>query len=454
MDNRQILGRLFGKEVEDSSTIPAEEQLSETETQQESPYAELSHTDRTIAENPMVRSMFWLVLVVGVAGAGLWVASNVDLSRANQTKRNTAKAETSDDDSDPAIKLDSTEANIAFSEQDVEQAQADGFLEAEQRAKDFDQAQQARDKANNQIANPPTPTSTPSTPRPVTPQNTVHIPQRPRSTPSPRPLRAYRPPVSPKASQPKPVTAPKPVSVTPPQPQPVEMDPYKLYASLDNVGSYGASNWGGNGEEQGQAYDDGFIDGTGGEVYLSSGQSVRMQLELPIIWSGNTEPEKALAIISEGSEALPTGTKIIVTAEGDSAGIVKVSQLQVLNDGSLIPLSGAMQITQGNGKPLVAKRKGGPGFFAKSGVKTLLGLAGNIAGNALSGDRVTVNTGSGSVSNDRGILSDVLQGGTDTLLGDLESRNQAAVQRQQSREYYIVPASETLVISAIEDIRS
>lgn len=495
-NTQQALKRLFSTNANDELHDPGDAvQPADTEAidpDQDAnadtvdPYADLDHTERGLSENPVARSLFWVVLVLGLGGGGLYLANSFDFASLTKSNSNSTKAEAKPlDPEDETIESDATEARIAFGDQDLEQSKATAMLDAEERAKKFDEAQTS---ANSAVANPPKPAgnqpranvASAGTPRkPVTSANTVGVPRR-SYTP---PRTSYTPPARPSrpariARPATPIANPKPPAQAPP-PQPVKTNPYELYAQLDNVGSYGQSDWLGTGKGNQQAsqqasssasdsfpstqsvannfessggIDGGFLSGTEQEIYMVPGETLELTLNLPIVWTNNQPAQKTLATVTKGNQYLPSGTQLTVSASGDSSGIVQVNQLEIVDGNDLIPLNGSMQITKANGKPLKAKKEGGPGFFAKTGVKTLLGLGANVASSALSGNTVTVNNGNVTTRNNKGALSSVLREGADTLTGDLEASNQAAIQQRQNQEYFIVEQGKSIKVAAVSNV--
>lgn len=467
--------------VQDDEGDSADSSSNEDEADR-SAYEELEHTERSAADSPINRALFWFLVVGASSGMLLFVASRVNFSdMANSNKPAEAVSEEPEEVVDEAIALDETEGQLAFSEQDVDQANATAFLDAEERAKKFEESQKrANESANQTTATPPssraTPAPAPATPRraPVTSQNTVRVPR----TTYIAPRRAYTPPTrNPQPIKRRPtVPAVKPV-VTPSSPVPAppkEVNAAQLYASFNDIGRYGSANWNGKSQQslaspvgQNQVnpilassnfdtqpgnIDDGFLSGVEQDVYLVPGETLEITLNLPIFWSDSRSAPRTLATVTKGNQYLPAGTQLSVAAGGDNSGLVRISEIAIIDGNSTIPLSGSMQITKPNGKPLKAKKKGGPSFFSKIGVKTLLGLGASVASNALSGDSVTINNGSTSVQQDRGVLSDVLQSGSNELLGELQNRSDSALDRQQSQEYFIVESGKNIKISAVSNV--
>lgn len=442
-----------------------------------SSYDELEHTERTASDNPIYRASFWVFVVLLSSGALWWVASHMDFSSmANGGKNSYTTPVEEKEPEDEAIAADETEIQLAFSDQDVDQANATAFLDAEERAKNYENAQRKANKsANSTAANRPSPS-------PVSAANTVQAPRRPY-VPVPRNTRrAYTPPkpqpARPNIRRPSLSPSPRPAQRTSPQPaqrvspSPTitkpEVNSAQLYASFNEIGSYGQADWTNNGQQSSRpsspipssnnfnpatnASDDGFLSGAGQDVYLVPGETLELQLNLPIFWSDSRPAPMTLATVTKGNQYLPAGTQLSVAANGDNSGLVQISQISIIDGNETIPLSGAMQITQPNGKPLKAKKKGGPSFFSKIGVKTLLGLGASVAGSALSGDTVTINNGATSVTQDKGILSNALQSGSSELLSELQSRSESSLDQQQSQVYFIVDSGKSITVSAVSNI--
>lgn len=457
----------------------------------DSPYDQLDHDQSSLATNPKFRMAFWTGCVVVVTAGIFYGWKNVDWSP-------TSAASVQDDEKvtepakDKAIKDDLTGARISLSDQDVEQNNARALLEAEERAREFNKTQT---KANQTVANPATPrpasSNSPSprisSPRPVAARNTVRVPrtisrppvQRPASTSS---RTAYTPrPAIPRVN---PSPSPKPSAIAAPKPTPA--NPYEVYAQMDNIGSYGQANWGNkqNGRSNQIAsngsstrlFDPNFAGPVPGsptasnagnnfvptsngfdpdtqEVYMSPGESLELSLQLPIFWSSNRPPQKTIATVTKGTKYLPAGTRLTVLASGDTSGLVQVSQLEIVDGQEMIPLYGSMQITKADGKPLKAKKKGGPGFFKSAGIKALLSIGGSIASSALGSGDVTVNNGSASVTQGgNGLLGNALKDGTGILNDQAQQVSDAAIDRQKGQEYFVVEPGQVIKVSAVSSV--
>ena len=304
---------------------------------------------------------------------------------------------------------------------------------------------------------------------PVSPQPTVAIPRsRPYTPPSTtltRPRTVYSVPSTPRSqtptSRPIPITQPKPPkrAVTPPHSQTTsEVDAAALYASIDNIGTYGGMDYGSSSQNSGQAF--GNVLDQGGEAWMGPGETISAQLETPIFWSADRAQTTALAVVTQGSESIPAGTKVAVSmgeAKGDSSKLVALSLTNIVVEGQAVAVNGQTSITDEKGKPLEAKRKGAGSKILPVIAKTLLGAASTGADIINRPTSITSTTGSFtssiSQSGENDVIAALVQGGTDALLGDLNQRNQAALQENQGREFFILKAGTMIRITAIDSLR-
>ena len=434
------------------------------EPTEEDPYADIDpideHTQRPRSESPWLRTSFWVGCVAVCATILLFLFSQFDIDKFSKSgSRNVAAKPTEEGQWEPdeKIEVDSDETKLAFADQDVAQERAESVMTAKKL--------EAEMLGNKENAPQPNASQQGS----VSPQNTVTIPRSrpymPPSTPSTRPQTVYRVPSTPRSqtptSRPVPITQPKPPKrdVTPPQPQTdSEMDAAALYASIDNIGTYGGMDYGNASQNSGQSFSNGFDQG--GETWMSSGETILAQLETPIFWSADRAQTTALAVVTQGSESIPTGTKIAVSmgeAKGDSSKLVALSLTNIVVEDQAVAVNGQTSITDEEGKPLEAKRKGAGSKILPVIAKTLLGAASTGADIINRPTSVTSTTGSftSSVSQSRenDVIAALVQGGTDALLGDLNQRNQAALQENQGKEFFILKAGTAIRITAIGSLR-
>ncbi|WP_299414610.1 hypothetical protein [Acaryochloris sp. IP29b_bin.148] len=236
------------------------------------------------------------------------------------------------------------------------------------------------------------------------------------------------------------------------------MDAVALYASIDNIGTYGGMDYGNANQSSGQSFSNSFDQG--GEPWMSPGETILAQLETPIFWSADRAQTTALAVVTQGSESIPAGTKVAVSmgdVKGDSSKLVALSLTNIVVEGQAVVVNGQTSITDEKGKPLEAKRKGAGSKILPVIAKTLLGAASTGADIINRPTSITSTSGSFtssvSQSGENDVLAALVQGGTDALLGDLNQRNQAALQENQGREFFILKAGAVIRITAIDSVR-
>lgn len=473
VDNRKLLNSLYDEspDLEDEVPTHTAEVVTDDADPEYDPYEDVDpveqHTSTKRSQDPLKRVAFWGG-TLGLTGVALFVlASNFDLSKmAKQRARpQSAKAEAVSSDEAPTIKEDKRIAALAFADQDVAQERAESVMKAkEMEAEMLRQNQgQVRDATTKAVQ-----------PRPVSSKNTVTMPRRTPTALSPtyRPKNkptAYRVPTRPRIVAPTSTPAPRPRPVKPiapsvsksvaTPPAPVqEIDPAALYASIDNVGTYGGMDYGQQPTE-GNAFQSGF-DQSLGKALMSPGDTLAAQLETPIFWSSNRAQTTALAVITQGNSSIPTGTKISVSmgeAKGDNSKLVALQISNIVLDGQARSVNGQTSITNHKGKPLEAKKKGSGSKILPVIAKTLLGAASKGTGLINRPNNITTtSTGFSSTvsqSGDNDILAGLVQGGTDALLGDLNQRNEAALQTNQGQEFFILKAGTQIQITAIDQVK-
>lgn len=469
MNKLTLLKSLYDDEPdtqqEPADTLPEEQPKEELPTD-EDPYAEIDpideHTERPRSESPWLRTSFWVGCVAVSATILLFLFSQFDIDKFSKSGSRNVAAKPVEEEQwvpDEKVETDSDETKLAFADQDVVQERADSVMMAKKMEAEM---LGNKDKAQSQ--------ANAAEQRSVSPQNTVTLP-RPRPyplpKPSPRPRTVYRVPSNPRSqtqtSRPVPITLPKPPkrAVTPStsKTQPTkEMDAAALYASIDDIGTYGGMDYGNPSQNSGQSFSNDFEQG--GDPWMSPGETIAAQLETPIFWSADRAQTAAIAVVTQGSESIPTGAKVAVSmgdAKGDSSKVVALSLTNIVVEGEAVAVNGQTSITDEKGKPLEAKRKGAGSKILPVVAKTLLGAASTGAGIINRPNSVTSTSGSFtssvSQSGENDVIAALVQGGTDALLGDLNKRNQAALQENQGREFFILKAGTVIRVTAIDALR-
>lgn len=429
-------------------------------------------TETKLSENGWLRiGVIGFGAILGLGLIGL-IISNVDLqamvthSQEKAQLANRKEEEKPRPPEDPKITTDRKMGAIALADQDVATATADQALRAKELGRELGLNEQSNSQKvtnaakRNQSVRPTTP-SLNTRPNP-TPSG-VFVPRSKPTVPITRPPQrvSYRPPAPWVNRPPAPVGNPRSVA---PAPKP-EIDPYTLYAQITETGSFGGANHAGDGQQQsrnpvGQTF---FHQNSQnlGELLMNPNEVISAQLESPMVWGGSSAIKKGLAVVTEGNESIPTGTLLAVVSNSESSGRSAFVDLQITHayiDGESRAINGQTQIMKSNGKPLEAKRKGGrSGSIFPTIGKALLGAVSNGTSLLNRADSVVTTSGSFSSSvqtnGDQNFILGALEGVSDTLLDDLKARNQAAIDRQNGGEYYLVPAGQTLQIRALEEIK-
>lgn len=450
MNQKQALERIFKKENATASNAPdVPVTQMQQQTEEPDPYAKVDpvHTEAERSSDPRVRTIFWTSAVGLVVLIGGYIVTNPNfsLSRAKTAKKNTPEQQKASD----VIESDKIAIDTAFSHQDVAQERADSVNTARQLEDQMlnsgnNSADQA--KKNTQAK--------PFTPKPVSRTNTVAVPQAPY-----RPTRtAYRVP----RSQPKPPkTNVTPVKSSSPKPQAIkqasvpEIDPVALYASLDNIGTYGGMVY--DGKQQGQSFTSPGFEQQG-QILMGPGESLQATLQTSIFWGGNKASKSALAVVTQGTETLPTGTTLVLAmSEAGNSQLVDLTVSHIVQDNVAIAVNGQTTITDDKGNPLKASKKGSGSKLLPIIGRTLLGAA-KVGSGLVNRPDIVSTTSSAfsstiSQSGNDDVLAALVEGGSDALLKDLEQRNQSALQTNKDQEFYLLQKGKSLTITAIQQLQ-
>jgi hypothetical protein len=165
-------------------------------------------------------------------------------------------------------------------------------------------------------------------------------------------------------------------------------------------------------------------------------------LETPLIWAAETDSPQFVVQLTEplltadGEIGLPADTSLVaqVTSVADS-GLVQLSVVSFIRAGQENPLSaGAVQLRGVEGTPLIAQKYDDPGMDIARMDATMAAMAGlsRAAGlvNRPKTSSVITAAGSSAITQDTGepnLLAGILEGAFEQLSGQMESRNQAAL---------------------------
>jgi len=303
-----------------------------------------------------------------------------------------------------------------------------------------------------------TPEFSPAPPPPARPPQPVAA----RPTPAPLPPRPI--PVSPAVSA-RPVVS-QPVS------QPV-VDPTERWLALSHLGSYGQSpqlgdqrpaqvstnavvpdpaplvqaNTPTSRSEINHAEEAAILQGQPvtlppASPLLLTGTQAPAVLETPLIWAAETDSPQFVVQLTEpllmasGEIGLPADTSLVaqVTSVADS-GLVQLAVVSFIQSGQEIPLSaGTVQLRGIEGTPLIAQKYDDPGMDIARMDATMATMAGlsRAAGlvNRPKTSSVITAAGGSAITQDTGeanLLAGILEGGFEQLSGQMEARNQAAL---------------------------
>ena len=303
-------------------------------------------------------------------------------------------------------------------------------------------------------------------------------PPSPPRPPQPVAARPAPAPLPPRPVPASPVVATRPV-VSPPMAQPVvdPVDPTERWLALSHLGSYGQGRASAQVETQpapppAMAEEPRIIPALVAQVSTPSpprninhaeeaailqGQPVALPptspllltgtqapavLETPLIWATETDSPQFLVQLTEplltatGEIGLPADTSLVaqVASVADS-GLVQLAVVSFIQAGQEIPLSaGAVQLRGVEGTPLIAQKYDDPGMDIARMDATMAAMAGlsRAAGlvNRPKTSSVITAAGGGAITQDTGeanLLAGILEGAFEQLSGQMEARNQAAL---------------------------
>ncbi|MGB7314107.1 MAG: TrbI/VirB10 family protein, partial [Nodosilinea sp.] len=175
---------------------------------------------------------------------------------------------------------------------------------------------------------------------------------------------------------------------------------------------------------------------------LLTGTQAQAVLETPLIWAAETDsPQFVVQLIeplltADGEIGLPAETSLVaqVTSVADS-GLVQLAVVSFIQAGQEIPLSaGTIQLRGVEGTPLIARKYDDPGMDIARMDATMAAMAGlsRAAGlvNRPKTSSVITSVGSSAITQDTGepnLLAGILEGAFEQLSGQMEARNQVAL---------------------------
>ncbi|MEA5446936.1 TrbI/VirB10 family protein [Leptolyngbya sp. CCNP1308] len=175
---------------------------------------------------------------------------------------------------------------------------------------------------------------------------------------------------------------------------------------------------------------------------LLTGTQAPAVLETPLIWAAETESPQFVVQLTEPlltadeEIGLPADTSLVVqvTSVADS-GLVQLAVVSFIQAGQEIPLSaGAIQLRGVEGIPLIAQKYDDPGMDIARMDATMAAMAGlsRAAGlvNRPKTSSVITSVGGSAITQDTGepnLLAGILEGAFEQLSGQMEARNQAAL---------------------------
>ncbi|MBE9135719.1 TrbI/VirB10 family protein [Nodosilinea sp. LEGE 07088] len=192
---------------------------------------------------------------------------------------------------------------------------------------------------------------------------------------------------------------------------------------------------------------------------LLTGTQAPAVLETPLIWAAETDSPQFVVQLTEplltanGEIGLPADTSLVaqVTSVADS-GLAQLAVVSFIQAGQEIPLSaGAVQLRGVEGTPLIAQKYDDPGMDIARMDATMAAMAGlsRAAGlvNRPKTSSVITSVGSSAITQDTGepnLLAGILEGAFEQLSGQMEARNQAALDEILNRPvvWYLPPGTE------------
>ncbi|MBD2230830.1 TrbI/VirB10 family protein [Phormidium tenue] len=175
---------------------------------------------------------------------------------------------------------------------------------------------------------------------------------------------------------------------------------------------------------------------------LLTGTQAPAALKTPLVWAAETDSPQfvvqltAPLLTAAGEIGIPADTSLVaqVTSVADS-GLVQLTVVSFIQAGQEIPLSaGAIQLRGVEGTPLIAQKYDDPGMDIARMDATMAAMAGlsRAAGlvNRPKTSSVITSVGSSAITQDTGepnLLAGILEGAFEQLSGQMEARNQAAL---------------------------
>jgi hypothetical protein len=295
------------------------------------------------------------------------------------------------------------------------------------------------------------------------------------SPPSPSPSPAATPAPTPAAVEPPPqptiVHEPAPVAISEPAPLPAirinpvnplaGVDPMQQWLNASTIGSYGQVPPGlsspsfnnpsaivprpASSPPPTAIAPTPFLTSSAKQVLV--GTEVKAELETPIAWSSNPPTNRRFIVrvieslkSSNGSVIIPDNSFVVVRVDrADNSGLIELSASSVLmvqGDRQVEkPLpNGAVIVSDRRGRPLVADSQDHSNFWSSLGTAALAGI-GSAAGlyNRPTSQSITSGSGFSSVtqSSDPDYGAAFIQGGTESLLGALQSQQEQAQQEAE-----------------------
>jgi hypothetical protein len=194
---------------------------------------------------------------------------------------------------------------------------------------------------------------------------------------------------------------------------------------------------------------------------LLTGTQASAVLETPLIWAAAAETELSQFVVqlteplltADGEIGLPADTSLVVQVTSVAAsGLAQLAVGSFIQAGQEIPLSAeAVQLRGVEGTPLIAQKYDDPGMDIARMDATMAAMAGlsRAAGlvNRPKTSSVITAAGGSAITQDTGeanLLAGILEGAFEQLSGQMEARNQAALDEILNRPvvWYLPPGTE------------
>ncbi|WOD39877.1 TrbI/VirB10 family protein [Nodosilinea sp. E11] len=175
---------------------------------------------------------------------------------------------------------------------------------------------------------------------------------------------------------------------------------------------------------------------------LLTGTQAPAVLETPLIWAAETDSPQFVVQLTEplltadGEIGLPADTSLVAqVASVVDSGLVQLAVVSFIQAGQEIPLpAGTVQLRGVEGTPLIAQKYDDPGMDIARMDATMAAMAGlsRAAGlvNRPKTSSVITSVGGSAITQDTGepnLLAGILEGAFEQLSGQMEARNQAAL---------------------------